>query len=179
MAVAEDWHAQGRRRALSDAIACGTCIISGNCDARSRALRLITFWTPHAGHASASAAPCVAAHACATARARDPDAQPSQASSHSAALRNSDLLRAQACAPLSVDASERMMKKTKKHQRLSCVLNPRTDVNRCFHVHGTAPCWPRRRPPGSCGAPAVPGVQPPPLTLGGAGMRASYTCAKS
>ena len=33
---------------MSDAIACGTCIISGNCDARSRALRSITFWTPHA-----------------------------------------------------------------------------------------------------------------------------------
>ena len=116
------WHAQGRRGALCDAMAYCTCITSGNCDARSRALRSITLWTPHAGHASARTAPSIAVHACATARARDPDAQPSQASSHSAALRNFDLLRAQACAPLSVDASERIMNKTKKHLRLSWVV---------------------------------------------------------
>ena len=120
--VAEDWHAQGRRRALSDAIACGTCIISGNCDARSRALRSITLWTPHAGHASARTAPSIAVHACATARARDPDAQPSQASSHSVALRNFDLLRTPACGALRVYASERIMNKTKKHLRLSWVV---------------------------------------------------------
>ena len=50
------WHAQGRRGALCDAMAYCTCITSGNCDAQSRALRSITLWTPHAGHASARTA---------------------------------------------------------------------------------------------------------------------------
>ena len=136
------WHAQGRRGALCDAMGYCTCITSGNCDARSRALRSNTLWTLHAGHASARTAPSIAVHACATARARDPDAQPSQASSHSVALRNFDLLRTPACAPLRAYASERIMNKTKKHRRLSWVVQRRHHslVPDDDTVQGTALC---------------------------------------